>query len=140
MNDSALVFIPETSAALGFGFRCGFLGMLHMEIVQERLEREFDQSIVTTLPNVEYYVYTKGGKKIVVDNPALMPEVGEIERIEEPFIKAQIVTPSEYVGSIMKLSMEKRGVYKNTSYLDPTRADLSFNSLSQRSSLIFTTN
>ncbi|MBU1100465.1 MAG: translation elongation factor 4 [Bacteroidetes bacterium] len=126
LNDSALQFVPETSAALGFGFRCGFLGMLHMEIVQERLEREFDQSIVTTLPNVEYIVYTKHGKKIIVDNPALMPDVGEIERIEEPFIKAQIVTPSEFVGSIMKLSMEKRGVYKNTSYLDPTRADLTF--------------
>ena len=126
LNDSALVFIPETSAALGFGFRCGFLGMLHMEIVQERLEREFDQSIVTTLPNVEYIVYKKNGVKVIVDNPAHMPEVGEIERIEEPFMKAQIVTPSEYVGNIMKLAMEKRGVYKNTTYLDPTRADLQF--------------
>ncbi len=126
LNDSALTFTPETSAALGFGFRCGFLGMLHMEIVQERLEREYGQSIVTTLPNVEYHVYKKNGEKIIVDNPAEMPPVGEIERVEEPFIKSQIVTPSEYVGSLMKLAMDKRGVYKNTSYLDPTRADLTF--------------
>ncbi len=126
LNDSALVFVPETSAALGFGFRCGFLGMLHMEIVQERLEREYNQNIVTTLPNVEYYVYKKDGEKVVVDNPAEMPEVGEIERIEEPFVKAQIVVPSEYLGSIMKLAMDKRGVYKNTTYLDPTRADVQY--------------
>ncbi len=126
LNDSALVFTPETSAALGFGFRCGFLGMLHMEIVQERLEREYNQSIVTTLPNVEYYVYTKNGKKIVVDNPAEMPQLGDIEKVEEPFIKAQIITPSEYVGNLMKLAMDKRGVYKNTTYLDETRADLQY--------------
>ncbi len=126
LNDSALFFTPETSAALGFGFRCGFLGMLHMEIVQERLEREYNQSIVTTLPNVEYYVYTKNGKKIVVDNPAEMPQLGDIEKVEEPFIKAQIITPSEYVGNLMKLAMDKRGVYKNTTYLDETRADLQY--------------
>lgn len=126
LNDAALSFIPETSTALGFGFRCGFLGMLHMEIVQERLEREYDQTIVTTLPNVEYYVYKKDGEKLVVDNPALMPELGDIDYIEEPYIKAQIITPSEYVGSIMKLAIEKRGTYKNTTYLDPTRADLEF--------------
>ncbi len=126
LNDSALVFTPETSAALGFGFRCGFLGMLHMEIVQERLEREYNQSIVTTLPNVEYYVYTKNGKKLVVDNPAEMPPLGDIEKIEEPFIRAQIITPSEYVGNLMKLAMDKRGVYKNTTYLDETRADLQY--------------
>ena len=126
LNDSALVYQPETSAALGFGFRCGFLGLLHMEIVQERLQREYDQTIITTLPNVEYYVYNKRGEKIVVDNPAEMPPIGEIDRIEEPYIKAQIVTPSEYVGNIMKLSMDKRGSYKNTTYLDPTRADLQF--------------
>jgi len=126
LNDSALVYTPETSTALGFGFRCGFLGMLHMEIVQERLEREYDQSIVTTLPNVEYYVYKKNGNKIVVDNPAEMPDVVDIDRIEEPFVKAQIVVPSEYLGSIMKLGMDKRGAYKNTTYLDPTRADLEF--------------
>ncbi len=126
LNDSALVFVPETSAALGFGFRCGFLGMLHMEIVQERLEREYNQNIVTTLPNVEYHVYKKSGEKIVVDNPAEMPEIGEIDHIEEPFVKAQIVVPSEYLGSIMKLAMDKRGVYKNTTYLDPTRADVQY--------------
>lgn len=126
LNDSALIYQPETSAALGFGFRCGFLGMLHMEIVQERLEREFDQSIVTTLPNVEYHVYKKNNEKIIVDNPADMPEVGAIEYVQEPYIKAQIVTPSEYVGNIMKLAMDKRGVYKNTTYIDPTRADLEF--------------
>ncbi len=126
LNDSALFYEPETSAALGFGFRCGFLGLLHMEIVQERLHREYNQTIITTLPNVEYFVYNKRGEKIVVDNPAEMPPIGEIERIEEPYIKAQIVTPSEYVGNIMKLSMDKRGSYKNTTYLDPTRADLQF--------------
>ncbi len=126
LNDSALVYQPETSLALGFGFRCGFLGMLHMEIVQERLLREYNQSIITTLPNVEYYVYNKKNEQIVVDNPAMMPTVGEIERIEEPYIKAQIVCPSEYVGNVMKLAMDKRGVYKNTNYIDPTRADLQF--------------
>jgi GTP-binding protein LepA len=126
LNDSALVYQPETSAALGFGFRCGFLGLLHMEIVQERLLREYNQSIITTLPNVEYYVYKTNGEKIVVDNPALMPPVGEIDYVEEPYVKAQIVAPSEYVGNIMKLSMDKRGEYKNTTYIDPTRADLQF--------------
>lgn len=126
LNDSALVYQPETSAALGFGFRCGFLGLLHMEIVQERLHREYDQTIITTLPNVEYIVVNKKNEKVIVDNPAEMPPIGEIERIEEPYIKAQIVTPSEYVGNIMKLSMEKRGTYKNTTYIDPTRADLEY--------------
>lgn len=126
LNDAALEFVPETSAALGFGFRCGFLGMLHMEIVQERLEREYNQTIITTLPNVEYIVFKKDGTQLVVDNPALMPELGDIDYIEEPYIRAQIVTPSDYVGGIMKLSMEKRGIYKNTSYIDPTRADLQY--------------
>ncbi len=126
LNDSALIFQPETSAALGFGFRCGFLGLLHMEIVQERLFREYNQSIITTLPNVEYYVYKKNGEKIVVDNPATMPAVGDIDYVEEPYVKAQIVCPSEYVGNIMKLGMDKRGTYKNTTYIDPTRADIQF--------------
>ena len=126
LNDASLVFIPETSAALGFGFRCGFLGMLHMEIIQERLEREYDQNIVTTLPNVEYFAYTKNGEKIVVDNPADLPPVGDLEKVEEPFIKAQIVVPSEYLGNIMKLAMDKRGIYKNTTYIDPTRADVEY--------------
>ncbi len=126
LNDSALIYQPETSAALGFGFRCGFLGLLHMEIVQERLLREYGQSIITTLPNVEYIVYTKKGEKIIVDNPAEMPQVGNIDRVEEPYMKAQIVTPSEYVGNIMKIAMDKRGTYINTTYLDPTRADVQF--------------
>jgi GTP-binding protein LepA len=126
LNDSALIYQPETSAALGFGFRCGFLGLLHMEIVQERLDREYNQTIITTLPNVEYYVYNRKNERIVVDNPADMPPAGDIDYVEEPYIKAQIVTPSEYVGNIMKLSMDKRGIYKNTTYIDPTRADLTF--------------
>lgn len=126
LNDSALQYTPETSVALGFGFRCGFLGMLHMEIVQERLEREFNQNIVTTLPNVEYHVYKKNGEKLVVDNPAELPDMSVVEYLEEPYVKAQIVTPSEYIGSIMKLAMEKRGVYKNTNYIDPTRADVQY--------------
>ena len=126
LNDSALSYTPETSTALGFGFRCGFLGMLHMEIVQERLEREYDQSIVTTLPNVEYWVFKKNGVKVVVDNPSDMPSVGDIGHVEEPYVKAQIVTPSEYVGNLMQLAIEKRGVYKNTTYIDPTRADIEF--------------
>lgn len=126
LNDAALVFIPETSAALGFGFRCGFLGMLHMEIVQERLEREYDQSIVTTLPNVEYFAYKKSGEKVIVDNPADLPPVGDLEKVEEPYIKAQIVVPSEYLGNIMKLAVDKRGIYKNTTYIDPTRADVEY--------------
>lgn len=126
LNDSALVFEPETSAALGFGFRCGYLGLLHMEIVQQRLEREYNQNIINTVPNVEYRVTKKNGDVVLVDNPSLMPPLGEIETIEEPFIKAQIIVPTEYVGNIMKLCMERRGVYKNTTYLDPTRADIQF--------------
>ncbi len=126
LNDASLIYEPETSVALGFGFRCGFLGLLHMEIVQERLFREFDQAIITTLPNVEYVVYKRNGEKVIVDNPDHMPPVGDIDLIEEPYVKAQIVTPSEYVGGIMKLAMDKRGIYKNTTYIDPTRADLSF--------------
>jgi GTP-binding protein LepA len=126
LNDSALIYQPETSAALGFGFRCGFLGLLHMEIVQERLLREYNQSIITTLPNVEYHVFNNKGEKLIVDNPALMPSLGEIDHVEEPYVKAEIVCPSEYVGNIMKLGMDKRGAYKNTNYIDPTRADIQF--------------
>ena len=126
LNDSALAYEPETSAALGFGFRCGFLGLLHMEIVQERLYREFKQAIITTLPNVEYIAYKKNGEKIIVDNPAMMPSAGDLDYIEEPYVKAQIVTPSEYVGNIMKLAMDKRGIYINTTYIDPTRADVQY--------------
>ncbi|HYM19405.1 MAG TPA: translation elongation factor 4 [Candidatus Kapabacteria bacterium] len=126
LNDSSLVFEPETSVALGFGFRCGFLGLLHMEIVQERLEREFDQSIVTTVPNVEYKVMTTSNEIVTVDNQSAMPPPGMIEYIEEPYVKAQIIVPSEYVGGIMKLATERRAVYKTTTYLDSTRADIQY--------------
>lgn len=126
LNDASLNYVPETSAALGFGFRAGFLGMLHMEIVQERLDREFDMDIITTVPNVEYEVLTTSNKRIVVDNPSDMPEPGLIEKIFEPYIKAQIIAPSEYIGAIMKLCQERRGVYVNTMYLDATRVDLTY--------------
>ncbi|MBI1806546.1 MAG: elongation factor 4 [Ignavibacteria bacterium] len=126
MNDASLIFEPESSVALGFGFRAGFLGLLHMEIIQERLEREYKQELITTVPNVEYRVVKTNTEVVLVDNPAFMPPLGEIEHVEEPFIKAQIITPSEYIGNIMKLCTERRGVYKNTTYLDPTRADLRY--------------
>ncbi len=126
LNDSSLVYEPETSTALGFGFRCGFLGLLHMEIVQERLEREYNQNIINTVPNVEYRVTKTNRDIVLVDNPSYMPHLGEIEKVEEPYIKAQIIVPTEYVGNIMKLCMERRGVYRNTTYLDPTRADIHF--------------
>jgi GTP-binding protein LepA len=126
MNDSSLVYEPETSTALGFGFRCGFLGLLHMEIVQERLEREYNQNIINTVPNVEYRVTKTTGEVVLVDNPSFMPPPGHIERVEEPYIKAQIILPAEYVGNIMKLCMERRGIYRNTTYLDPTRADIMY--------------
>lgn len=126
LNDSSLNFVPETSTALGFGFRCGFLGLLHMEIITERLEREYNQIIINTVPNVEYYVSTKLGKKITIDSPAHLPPPGDIERIEEPFVDAQIFTPPEYIGNIMKLATNRRGVYKNTEYLSQSRASISF--------------
>ncbi|MGA9363108.1 MAG: translation elongation factor 4 [Bacteroidota bacterium] len=122
LNDSSLLFEPETSSALGFGFRCGFLGLLHMEIVQERLEREYNQSLINTVPNVEYRVTKTNREVIAVDNPALMPPIGEVEVIEEPFVESQIITPSEYIGNLMKLCTDRRGIYKTTEYLDPTRA------------------
>ncbi|MBX7150583.1 translation elongation factor 4 [bacterium] len=126
LNDSSLIYEPETSAALGFGFRCGFLGLLHMEIVQERLEREFNISMITTVPNVRYRVFKTNGEMIEVSNPSTMPSAGVIEHVEEPYIKAQIITPSEFIGNIMQLAMERRGIYINTQYISPTRADLSF--------------
>lgn len=125
-NDASLMYEPETSSALGFGFRCGFLGLLHMEITQERLEREYDQTIVTTVPNVEYKVVNHSLEELWVDNPSKMPPVGEIEYVEEPFIKAQIITPSEYIGNIMKLASDRRGVFVSTNYLDSTKVDLTF--------------
>ena len=126
LNDSSLVYEPETSTALGFGFRCGYLGLLHMEIVQERLEREYDQSIINTVPNVEYRVTKEDGDIVLVDNPSFMPPLGQIAKVEEPYITAQIIVPTEYVGNIMKLCMDRRGIYKNTTYLDPTRADIHY--------------
>ncbi|MEO5931900.1 MAG: translation elongation factor 4 [Candidatus Kapaibacterium sp.] len=126
LNDSAILYEPETSTALGFGFRCGFLGMLHMEIVQERLEREFDQTLVTTIPNVEYIVTKTDGEKVTIDNPADLPPVGQIETIEEPYIKAQIICPAEYIGVVTKLCIERRGIYRNTTYISQSRVDLTF--------------
>ncbi len=126
LNDSSLMYEPESSVAMGFGFRCGFLGLLHLEIVQERLEREYDLDILTTVPNVEYWIYKTNGEKLVVDNPALMPEAGLIDHVEEPYIRAQIIAPSEFIGNVMKLAQDRRGVHKNTSYIDPTRVDLTY--------------
>ncbi len=126
LNDASLIYEPESSQALGFGFRCGFLGLLHMEIIQERVEREYGLSILTTVPNVEYKAYTKKGQTVIVDNPALLPPVGEIDNIEEPYISSNIITPTEYIGNIMKLAQERRGIYKTTEYIDPTRADLHY--------------
>jgi GTP-binding protein LepA len=126
LNDSALSFEPETSKALGFGFRCGFLGLLHMEIVQERLQREYDLTIINTVPNVVFRVHLTNGQVVDIDNPTDMPDPGTIEYIEEPYIFAQIITPPEYIGNIMKLSREKRAIFKTTSYIDPSRADMQF--------------
>ncbi len=126
LNDSALVYEPESSAALGFGFRVGFLGLLHMEIVQERLEREYGQSLVNTIPTVEYRVTKSDGRVILVDNPTDLPPVQAIEKIEEPYIDAHIIVPQEFLGNLMQLSQERRGVYLNTSYLDATRTDLHY--------------
>jgi GTP-binding protein LepA len=126
LNDASLSFIPESSAALGFGFRCGFLGLLHMEIIQERLDREFDMDVITTVPNVSFKAYTTRGEVIDVHNPSGLPPVNHLERIEEPYIIAQVITLSEYVGSIMKLCIDKRGVLKNQVYLTRDRVELTF--------------
>ncbi|MEN3027039.1 MAG: translation elongation factor 4 [Chlorobiota bacterium] len=126
LNDAAIVYEPESSAALGFGFRCGFLGLLHMEIVQERLEREFGQNIVVTVPNVRYQVLRTDGEIVYVDNPAQMPPPTHIEEIAEPYIRAQIITPTDYIGAVMRLCMDRRGVQTGMSYLSPTRVDLQF--------------
>ncbi|MFQ5798220.1 MAG: translation elongation factor 4, partial [Bacteroidota bacterium] len=126
LNDASVVLEPETSTALGFGFRCGFLGLFHMEIIQERLEREYNQSLITTVPNVEYRVTKRDGKVVLVDNPSQIPPAGQVEKTEEPFIKTQIIVPSEYIGNVMKLCMDRRGIYMNTTFLDPTRADITF--------------
>ena len=126
LNDASLEFTPETSEALGFGFRCGFLGLLHMEIIQERLEREFSLDLVTTTPNVIYQIFTKDKKKLTVDTPAKMPSVGEITSISEPIVAAEIITPKKYIGSIMSLCQKKRGSYKTTHYLSPEKAQLHY--------------
>lgn len=128
LNDASLTFEMETSQALGFGFRCGFLGMLHMEIIQERLEREFNQTVITTVPNVSFYAYTQRekDKRIVVNNPSEMPEPTRLDRIEEPFIRAQIITAPEYIGNIMTLCLGRRGMLMNQNYLTPTRVELTF--------------
>ena len=124
LNDSAVSYEPETSNALGFGFRCGFLGLLHMEIVQERLEREFQQNIVTTVPNVQYKIITTKGEEVFIENPTQLPAPNLLREIQEPIIRANILTPSEFVGSIMKLCLDKRGIATNTTYLSETRVDL----------------
>ena len=127
LNDASLVFEPESSAALGFGFRCGFLGMLHMEIIQERLEREFNMMVITTVPNVSYQVYLKKElEEIIVNNPSELPDPSKVEWIEEPYIKAQVITKSEYVGTVMNLCIEKRGELTNQVYLTQDRVELSF--------------
>jgi len=126
LNDASLTFQPESSAALGFGFRCGFLGMLHMEIIQERLEREFDMTVITTVPNVSYVAYLTDGGVMDIHNPSEMPEPNYLERIEEPYIRAQIITKSEFTGSIMTLCIGKRGVLVNQHYLTTDRVELQF--------------
>ena len=126
LNDASLTWEPESSAALGFGFRCGFLGMLHMEIVQERLEREFNMTVITTVPNVSYKAYTTSGDLVTVNNPTDLPDPGRIDYIEEPYIKANIITKSEYIGPVMSLCIEKRGQIVNQNYLTADRVELIF--------------
>ena len=126
LNDASLVFEPESSAALGFGFRCGFLGMLHMEIIQERLEREFNMTVITTVPNVSYHAYLSNGTDYVVNNPSDFPDPSRMDRIEEPYINATIITKSEFIGPIMSLCINKRGIIKNQSYLTTDRVELIF--------------
>jgi GTP-binding protein LepA len=126
LNDASLHYEPESSVALGFGFRCGFLGLLHMEIVRERLEREFDLDLISTVPNVEYHVHKTDGTVEVVENPSLMPHGSTVDHIEEPYVKARILVPAEYIGAIMKLGQERRGVYRGMHYVDPTRVDFAW--------------
>src|SRR5712691_10948716 len=126
LNDGSLHYEPESSVALGFGFRCGFLGLLHMEIVRERLEREFDLDLISTVPNVEYHVHKTDGTRELVENPSLMPHGSAVDHIEEPYVKARIVAPAEYIGAIMKLGQERRGVYQGMHYVDPTRVEFTW--------------
>ena len=126
LNDASLIYEPETSAALGFGFRCGFLGMLHMEIIQERLEREFGMTVITTVPNVSYKAFTRSGEMMEIHNPSDLPDPSRIEHVEEPYIKAQVITKSEFVGQIMNLCIEKRGTLENQVYLTSDRVEITF--------------
>lgn len=126
LNDASLLFEADNSYALGFGFRCGYLGLLHMEIVQERLEREFDLALVTTAPSVEFRIYMINGTQITIDNPVNLPDPGQIERIEEPYVSAAIVTPTDYVGNIMQLVTDSRGIHKNMEYITPQRVQLTY--------------
>ena len=128
LNDASLVFAPESSAALGFGFRCGFLGMLHLEIIQERLEREFNMTVITTVPNVSYHAYTRKDPNdiLIVNNPSDLPDPSVVDRVEEPFIKATIITKADFVGNVMSLCIEKRGIITNQTYLTTERVELSF--------------
>jgi GTP-binding protein LepA len=126
LNDGSLHYEPETSIALGFGFRCGFLGLLHMDIVRERLEREFDLDLISTVPNVEYHAHRTDGTMEMVENPSLMPHGSTVDRVEEPFVKARILAPADYIGAIMRLGQERRGVYGGMHYVDPTRVEFSF--------------
>ncbi len=126
LNDASLHYEPESSVALGFGFRCGFLGLLHMEIVRERLEREFTLDLISTVPNVEYHVYRTDGSLEIVENPSRMPHGSTVERIEEPYVKARIIVPAEYIGAIMTLGQERRGVYLGMHYLDPARVEFTW--------------
>ena len=124
LNDASLIYEKDSSAALGFGFRCGFLGLLHLEVIQERLEREFDQSVIFTAPSVKYKVRLRGGEEIMVDNPLEYPDEGQIESAEEPYIRAEIITPTSYLGNIMSLCLDKRGVQTGMNYLDEKRVEL----------------
>jgi len=126
LNDASIVFEPESSAALGFGFRCGFLGMLHMEIIQERLEREFDMTVITTVPNVSYVAHTTKGEEVIVNNPSDLPDPSKLDSVEEPYIKANIITKAEFVGPVMSLCIQKRGIIANQSYLTSDRVELVF--------------
>jgi hypothetical protein len=127
LNDAALLFEPETSTALGFGFRCGFLGLLHMDVIRERLEREYGLSLITTAPSVNYHVYCTDGTMVTVDNPSLMPDMSKIERIEEPLVKTSIIVPKDMVGTVMEISQNRRGQYVTMDYLDETRVSLVYN-------------
>jgi GTP-binding protein LepA len=126
LNDSSLMYQPETSLALGFGFRCGFLGMLHREIVQERLEREFDLDLITTVPNVEYHVYGEDGAMTLIENPSKMPGPGSIQRIEEPFVRGRFILPATYIGGVLKLCEERRGVHVKMEYIDSERVEIEY--------------